>query len=264
MNLFKKFAFTITEIMIVLVVIGTLSVVLIPIGMKAAPNKDVVMFNKVNQAFTTAIRELIISDLYFDENFTMTNDKKCVGDAQSQCNQRANQSYFCNSFASVVSAKEFSCDNNTVDINSAAEIFVDSPLARQGDYSELVVNFDLRCPVLDNLENINYVITTDNVLYYEPYPLPYWDAVNSSNLTDDGNGNQVNTFLDKDGFSLAYNLICIDTDGIKGELRPFGFGVRYDGKVLMGARAQWWSKRELSPKEKEVCPQDIPSELCDI
>ena len=47
----------------------------------------------------------------------------------------------------------------------------------------------------------------------------------------------------------VYKVFCMDIDGIgKGE-DPFGYGIRVDGKVLLGARAQEWLQKSIQEKE---------------
>jgi hypothetical protein len=44
----------------------------------------------------------------------------------------------------------------------------------------------------------------------------------------------------------VYKILCVDVDGIgKGE-DPFGYGIRVDGKILLGPRAQEWLDKSLS------------------
>jgi len=59
---------------------------------------------------------------------------------------------------------------------------------------------------------------------------------------------------DEDGFDISYKIFCMDVDGIPnsatetecGNECPFGYGIRADGKILNGARAEEWLKRGLN------------------
>ena len=53
----------------------------------------------------------------------------------------------------------------------------------------------------------------------------------------------------EDGFYTVYKLICVDIDGIdKGEA-PFAYGIRRDGKILNGARADEWLQKSIQEKD---------------
>ena len=51
--------------MIVLSVIGVLTAILLPVARNAMPDKDVMKFKKIHNAFQTGIRELVTSDKYY-------------------------------------------------------------------------------------------------------------------------------------------------------------------------------------------------------
>lgn len=48
---------------------------------------------------------------------------------------------------------------------------------------------------------------------------------------------------DENGEDISYKIFCIDIDGIAYGEEPFGYGVRADGKVLTGAKADEWLKK---------------------
>ena len=50
--------------------------------------------------------------------------------------------------------------------------------------------------------------------------------------------------------------MCIDVDGA-GPIKPFGYGIRADGKIAPGARATWWLSRDITKKETECCPKSL-------
>ena len=71
-------------------------------------------------------------------------------------------------------------------------------------------------------------------------------------------GGWVRTFsdglvIDEHGFDASYKAVCIDVDGIPKAATsdncvnecPFGYGIRYDGKIIAGARAQEWIAKEI-------------------
>ena len=53
-----KKAFTLAEILIVLVIIGVLTAILLPIAFQSSPDENVMKFKKANNTLGTIIREL--------------------------------------------------------------------------------------------------------------------------------------------------------------------------------------------------------------
>ena len=48
-----------------------------------------------------------------------------------------------------------------------------------------------------------------------------------------------------DGFYYIYKIFCMDIDELdKGE-EPFGYGIRVDGKIVNGKKAQEWINKSL-------------------
>ena len=55
-------------------------------------------------------------------------------------------------------------------------------------------------------------------------------------------------FKDSNGFDSNYKIFCMDIDEPnEGEI-PFGFGIRADGKILNGARADEWMNKSIQNK----------------
>ena len=54
---------------------------------------------------------------------------------------------------------------------------------------------------------------------------------------------------DTDGFYKNYKVVCFDVDGVKNEEDPFGYGIRVDGKIMLGARAKEWMEKDIQDKD---------------
>jgi len=48
------------------------------------------------------------------------------------------------------------------------------------------------------------------------------------------------THTDENGFDRIYKVYCIDIDGVNQGEDPFGYGIRADGKILNGTKADEW------------------------
>lgn len=51
------------------------------------------------------------------------------------------------------------------------------------------------------------------------------------------------------GFINVYKIFCIDVDGIGIGEDPFGYGIRYDGKIMPSARANEWLNKSIQNKD---------------
>ena len=52
-------------------------------------------------------------------------------------------------------------------------------------------------------------------------------------------------YCDENGFDIAYKIFCMDIDDFNQGEDPFGFGIRADGKILTGERADEWMNKSI-------------------
>ena len=50
---------------------------------------------------------------------------------------------------------------------------------------------------------------------------------------------------DENGFDMVYRVVCLDVDGFDKEENSFGYGIRADGKILTGKRADEWINKSI-------------------
>ena len=50
---------------------------------------------------------------------------------------------------------------------------------------------------------------------------------------------------DEFGFDRIYKIFCMDIDGINKGEDPFAFGIRADGKLYNGQRADEWLNKKI-------------------
>ena len=55
--------------------------------------------------------------------------------------------------------------------------------------------------------------------------------------------------IQKKGTIRLSRVFCMDIDGINKGEDPFGYGIRVDGKIILGARAQEWLEKSIQDKE---------------
>jgi len=245
---FWKFlkGFTLAEIMIVLTIIGVLAGILVPIAVHSRPDDKVMKFKKADTTLKNVIRELVNSDKYYvdgdlgirrlSDGTNQPIDGTHVGD----------KSYFCNTFADVVSAKSNNC-NDMEEITPTSGLAYGGTIAINGEeFSEAVVK------AVDNVCDGEYSKTTE------------WKKCNSSVTTTDGitytlmgacdpfGSTNVNyggkrTYITKGTIDTEwrYKFFCIDIDEIHSGEDAFGYGLRYDGKIFLGKRAKEWLEKDF-------------------
>ena len=54
--------------------------------------------------------------------------------------------------------------------------------------------------------------------------------------------------LDDFGSDRIYAIFCMDIDGLNQGEDPFGYGIRVDGKILTGKRADEWLEKSIQEK----------------
>ena len=249
----KNLAFTLAEIMIVLVVIGILTGILVPAAMNSMPNGNVMKFKKAHNTLYRVINELVSSDKYYaDGDLGIRPNGDLIDGTHS-----GDYTYFCNSIADVLSAKLVNCSScGTVSIHSAR---VDIREAQQKEQMDNV------CSQLQTVIGAE-ITTTDNIVYYQTTPkVPFgalgnkitWGSEGTDTCSEAVQGattcatrlfnSPVHT--DQNGFNRIYKIFCIDVDGISNGEAPFGYGIRYDGKIWAGERADKWLEKSIQEKE---------------
>ena len=239
-----KKAFTLAEILIVLMIIGVLTAILLPVAFQSAPDENVMKFKKAHSTLATVLRELTASTRYYANGDL--GQKAAVGDANptplipkdQTGGSEANHTYFCESLADIMSYKEKDCKTSgsgdgfvTVNVDSAS-------------ISSAKSKVDTECSEV--AETAKEIITPDNVVWYQVRPettFGRFETGTTSRRFSDPNGS-VN-YPDDFGFDSKYKIFCIDIDGIGTGEAPFGYGIRADGKLLVGARAEEWQNKTI-------------------
>ena len=222
----KKNGFTLAEIMIVLVIIGVLSAILLPVAIHSAPDENVMKYKKGNNTLGTVIRELVNSDQYYaNGDLGMKPDGTLIDGTHDGDN-----TYFCQTFSDVVSTKSVDCQDKDVAVTWQ---YWNLSLI---DLETNKTNAEIGCKDVAN-EMGPEIVTSDGIVYYQTYPKMPFGYSNSG----------VRHFQLKDSNNLVYiyKTFCMDVDGIgKGE-DPFGYGIRFDGKIIMGKRAEEWMQKSI-------------------
>ncbi len=264
-------AFTLAEIMIALVVIGVITSILLPVAFNSVPDENVMKFKKGNATLAKVINELVSSDKYYSNGDLGT---KADGSKDTAI-------YFMASFADNLSIKE-----NVKEITLADDVGTYLTLARnQGGYlgdPESVIQscethyfnltdedikiakerFDKTCEDRQKTPTGAEVTTTDGIQYFQTGVAAFGEGASVVSKTDDNKTsithcntrfmappNQTPYIADSNGMDIVYKIFCMDIDGINQGEDPFGYGIRADGKILTGKRADEWLEKSIQDKE---------------
>ena len=246
--------FTLAEVMIVLTVIGVLTAILLPVARQSMPDENLMKFKKAHNTLGTVIRELV------------TNNKYCLdGDLGKMPNGKLvdNPTYFCRIFSDVLNAKKVDC--STVDNGKNYSHVHPSYRNDVDNTNQKKIDLDNYCKKFPNVE----IVSQDDVVYYSVTPHYHFAIHWNDDYPDvrlfgnpgawgdyyyyDESGNLISS-EQKYNFDVIYYSFCMDIDGIPENATendcvnecPFGYGIRADGKILTGARADEWLAREIN------------------
>ena len=241
-----KKAFTLMEILIVLIIIGILTGILIPSFKKFRENAELIKFLRAHQAFTTAISSLANSDYYMDGDFGTKPDGTYV-------NNSTETTLFCETLSQFVDTKSVKCPTTGTGGGGAWSICWGQPYQSGTEFHQLI---DETCngrqgDEYPNIKPGEGIVLKDGTVIYESN-VTYTYGMTTTNFPtgrhfDDED--MANCKDDSVGIKKIYKIFCIDIDGVPtndkgywvcGNQCPFGYGVRIDGKILPGKRATEW------------------------
>ena len=163
--LYKK-AFTLAEIMIVLVVIGILTAILLPAGLQSAPNENIMKFKKANTTLYRVINELVSSDKYYKDGDLGIKPNGDLIDGSHD----GDYTYFCSTIADILSTKSVNCSKYS-NINTLYAAYSADEKTRQErswimDLQTFKNSLDSKCKKALTIAS-EEIVTTDNVIYFE-------------------------------------------------------------------------------------------------
>ena len=253
----RKRGFTLAEVMIVLTVIGVLTAILLPVARQSMPDENLMKFKKAHNTLGTAIRELVTSDKYYLDGDLGTKSDSTVLDKSNDNNFL----YFCNTIADVVSTKEINCKKDALLHSMVLLKPTPNTLALEVGHEVTSVimqaaknRLDWNCLDMQSgasyISKISNIVLTNNVVIYEGNPdFPFGNTLcgadaNRRCLAPPSEASPV--YYDINNMDVGYKQVCIDIDGFATGEDPFGYGIRADGKILTGARADEWLEKDVN------------------
>ena len=255
-----KKAFTLAEIMIVLSVIAVLAAVLLPASRNLVPDDNVAKFKKVHNTFYAAIRELVASDKYnFEGDLGRRPDESLIDGTHT-----GDSKYFCQSLADILNPKNVNCSDVDA-LHWGAPLCAGGgscptgqQVVNQAVWEAAKIRLDTICK--DKTETIDAVGAEleleDGVVMYQTDPHVSFGFM-SSGIRVLAEPGTTPWMYDENGFDVSYKAFCIDIDGTPEDATkndcinecPFGYGIRADGRILNGARAEEWLKKSIKSEE---------------
>ncbi len=262
-----KKAFTLAEVMIVLTVIGVLTAILLPVAKQSLPDENLMKFKKAHNTLGTVIRELVTSDKYY-----LNGDLGVKADGTRLSRSAAeHRKYFCQTMADVLNVAEQNCSDSDNQTGSSVVLnnsniggtslneFLSGSENGSSVTPELLAakkeRLDVACTLNFSKGICKQIVGRDGVWYYDNAPGLTFGIETSTGLRYLSSPTDFPASIhDENGFDTIYKVVCIDIDGIPENATeddcvnecPFGYGIRADGKILVGARAQEWLERDVN------------------
>ena len=250
-----KKAFTLAEIMIALTVIGVITSILLPVAFQTTPDENIMKFKKGNATLAKVVNELVSSGEYYKigDLGTKKDDTRLKGTkSESDTGTDATVKYFCESMAELMNIKSKNCKNEAGD---TSDIFVcvsgtGGNCTSVKTIAQAQAQLDTTCKSEDAKKVGEEIVLSDGIIFYQASPQITFGVYDSENTRlFSPTGAEAITYHDEFGFDAAYKIICMDVDGINKGEEPFGYGIRADGKILVGSRAQQWIEKSIQDKD---------------
>ena len=239
-----KKGFTLAEIMIVLAIIGVLTAILLPTARNSMPNEDIMKFKKAHKTFVGTIRELVTSDEYYKDGDLGIRANGALIDGT----YTGDTTYLCETMAEIITTKSKNCSSSGSNGSYGGLDLRNGHNGYGKSYEDGGLHADTVCSKTASSIGAEIVLQ-DNTVFYQSTPSFTLGKIYSANSKRYFGSD--NTAAHRDAYNIGamYKIFCIDIDGIgKGEA-PFGYGIRADGRIFNGARAQEWLKKSIQEND---------------
>lgn len=249
-----KKAFTLAEIMIALTVIGVITSILLPVAFQTTPDENIMKFKKGNATLAKVINELVSSGEYYKvgDLGTKKDGTRIAGTKASvETGTDATVKYFCKTIAELTNIKTENCSNIAGDTTNIYVCLTGtggncSPAKTLAQAQSL---FDTTCNSTNAKSVGEEIKLSDGIVYYQASPQTTFGLNWEANKRLFSPSGETPTYHDEYGFDAIYKVVCMDVDGINKGEEPFGYGIRADGKILVGSRAQQWIEKSIQDKD---------------
>ena len=228
-----KKAFTLAEIMIVLVVIGVLTGIILPAAFHNTPDKNIMKFKKANNTLAKIVREMASSGRYYKEG-----DLRYKPDGTTV----VPDNYMCQVIADLTSTKNVNCSDNSKRNYLYIQPILSSASTQTICNANSICNLnnakDKLDDICDDIASPKGVTTSDDVIWYEAGRGNYCITASS------------NPECNKADCNYQYKVLCLKIDNLY-----FGYGIRSDGRIITGLNADRYLNKSIKDDDEEQTRQ---------
>ena len=267
--LYKLKAFTLAEVMITLTIIGVISAIVVPVAFQSRPDEAVMKFKKAHNTLYQVINTLVTSDKYYQDGDLGTKADGIQTNAGDETRM-----YFCNTIADLLSTKSVNCQTEMIggygywqaSDETAHDYATGEKMKRTVTPQTILATknkFDYDCKA--GISIGSEIITTDDITYYQSSTGIAFGSERVAPNEQNGLSEAIKlrffsppgefpaNYSDEQGNDISYKIYCIDIDGIPDNATeddcvnecPFGYGIRADGKIMNGKRADEWLEKDI-------------------
>ncbi len=257
-----------------LFIIGVTCAIVIPVMLHSKQDEKVLKFKKADNEIHRVIDELITSDKYYCNGDLGLRKPDCKLLIQSDNGKSTgnglpdNLIYLCKTMSELLSTKSINCKyEKTTEVRGSALLSTGTTNVRPESTEENGTNytmevteqtiettkelFDIQCKNAAPIIGAE-ITTTDGTVFYQTRPFATFGFISNKGYRAFSSPyDHPATYGDKGGFDINFKNLCIDIDGIPDNATatdcvnecPFGYGVRADGKIMRGKRAEEWIEK---------------------
>ncbi len=194
----QKRGFTLVEVLLVVAIIGVVAAIILPAINHILPDKNAARAKKAYNTLTNVVESLMNDNDVYDGVLGKMPNGEDVTDS----------TYFCTQFADKVNTSGIISCSSTTGVS-------DQSVTYNG--SSTFTTLDSKCP--KKTDDFAFK-TSDGIYWYGMYDTFTTQTINSSNI------------------DTRYVVVCADTNPKDSNILPISFGVRRDGKIIIGKREQ--------------------------
>lgn len=260
-------AFTVAELVIVIAVLGIISATVAMSSIKSAPNDKLLKFRKAHMMLTKGVEELSGNKVFYTQG---DFSKKADGSIVPHLKQDGID-YFCDTLSTMLAAEKVNCAG----IKSTPYSFYEYQEDNKGKITPdcastknpKALDMECSCNLIKHLLNGDFpyrskIVNADNITFAFPLGVDFYNI--SQKAEEGGTCFGSDIFYQPVCVSLEEFNMDINNDSSVDELdyfacekalresedyekilnyTPFAYGVRRDGKIILGEKTQQWLKR---------------------
>ncbi len=243
MSFLKLKAFTLAEVITSLVVIGTISMILLPTLLNATPPVEEYKARKAYNTFFRTVEAVTAGSPYDLANGTLESTNFIFGSTDAKKKERLE--FFCSAMADKLNTRDVDCSMDKVNTYvyttnaSCPSGFRVNDGSRKNICLNITTSNNTSVPQYDNLRTA--LDTTCNNFFNNSSASEYnlktadetlW-SIQRTNFTNESYGS-----INGVSFATFYNVVCMDVGKHKKIDYIYSFGISKEGNIIAGKKMQ--------------------------